>query len=402
MMRFRLSFLMALMVCWFLRARVAEAQQAPYNGYASERSGGRSSVRIESPPWFMRVNLEFTWHQPFEAIVRVEAQRSAFSSGSGDQIVFSVSGINASCSGPQTVGRLNSGSQMRLEFRCQQVVSGFPVDAVWDFNQPLFLTLRDVSDPVRPVRTWPIGYLRYHAWPLSWDTLDGGILVALMASQHAPGLESFIEEIRRDAERHLGRPLDDSVESRYAAAEAVARFTFAVGMAYLSGGGAYYGRWPVHGTTNFPAETLAYGGGQCDDFAVFGAHLLSALHVPFAIFSGGTHVASAAELVRWHATDPRPPVPDRLAAHLIEHECSGDRCFFLPLDLSVVSETKNTEEMLARGAEVWRQGLFTASAGGAVVISSSQADLVQPFGTLLGRNWLGSSSEVRIVPPRFR
>ena len=401
-------FLSVFVGCWIAAADASAQEREEDFHYASERSGGSSSVIIDSLPWQIRVDLERVWREnrSFEQVVHVAVRQSSGQTmePSNDDIILSVSGINADCSNPQILRDFDRTAQVHFTFRCHPMVWGPSYnDRVWDFNQPLSLSMRNMHHPTRPFRSWPIGYLRYTGWPLSWSADDWGTLAMLMATHHLPGLSSVVDGIRRDAERRLGHMINDSAESRYALAEAIVRFTISNGLEYANGGDAYHGRWPSLGTTNFPAETLAYGRGACDDFTVLAAYFLSSLHAPFAIFSAHTHVASAVELARWLPSERRPVFSEYLSRYAIEYECEGARCLYLPLDLSLVAREKDTISFFAEGARLWSAGLFTNLFGGvAVVLSSRRRGLVQPSETLLGRSWLGSSSEARVIPPRFR
>ena len=312
-------------------------------------------------------------------------------------LTLRVTGVETECQFIHRIERIAAQESMTVTTVCRRSHQTPTIHEAWDLNQPLTLYVNFYAGYTWITHQFAIGYLNYYGWATSWDAEDGGVLYTLMAKQASPGLAPFVRSIRVRAEQLYGHDLDSSPESRVAVTRAITEFFLTSGVHYVLGGDAYQGRWPAAGTTNFPAETLAFGWGACDDFAVLANFFLHELNVPFATLSSSGHVASMVEIARNRRSRPHTQVAQGLSHLFIHASCDNERCLYLPLDLSQIRTAMTTYALLRESHVMWKQAF--ASPEGFVLVPSWRRNMVVPAGTMLGQSWLGSDAHVHVTLP---
>lgn len=361
--------------------------------HATERSPETWSIGLDAQP--LHINVTFRWVHTNEDLR--ERQLSFMIRNTATVPVralsIQVTGLNARCQALAPESFLSPDATVQRETQCVLIRHGFRTERQWDLNTPLQLSVDLMLNTEHLTFTLPVGYLRYYGWATSNDVGEATLLMLAM-TRGGQGMHAQIEEIRRDARGLLGRAWDGSADARLATIEAITRFVRRARLLYRLGGDSYHGHWPSTQTTNFAAETITFGGGACDDFAVLGGHILRRLGIPFAVIATVMHVANLIEIARVRANDTRPILPAAVINNAIELPCQHDRCIYLPMDLSLVARHREGNDVVIASMQLWRETLRTPH--GFILVSSEDPERRVPVGTLLGQTWLGADSRVRV------
>lgn len=380
----------ATLVATLLAATESRAQRAVW---ASERSGGRSTIDTRIGALAIRASIEPSGHGRRVTLVF---------RNTSDTLVTHVDGrlevLGRTCASLELVRPISPFAVVVTESICDAPPAS--TDPNWDLNQPIELVLRLNGSGDASAERVPIGFVRYAGWPTSNDPATAGRLFQMMSAQREPALAPLIEDIRAQALALAGPVSNDSPAYRVAVARAIAHFIVRSGIRYQQFGDAYLGQWPSGGTTSYPAETLAYGWGACDDFAVLAGFLLHSLHVPSLTYSSPGHAANLVVLARWRANRPRPALDPDLRSLAVEGQCGADRCWLVPFDTSTVDATSSVGSLLATSRTWWLRARDARDAH--VVLASWSVGGAVPSAHLLGRPWLGAEPNVRIVMPDAR
>lgn len=370
---------------------VSRPAYAQGNWFARDRSAGRGAVEIVEESLRIRVT---TAPEPGDLAppLGVEVVVGNTSSERIDSVEVTVASPDGPC-GSARLAPIDRGLDRRVHLTCERRLRPQAIDPVWDLNAPLSLTLRIVHGSRVTESTHPAGYLRYAGWPteIRYGAALGQFLA--MARAPAPALDGEVATLRARIERRLGRPMDGSPAARAAAGAGLLEYLAERRFRYVRDNDEYYGPWAATGTTNFPAESLAYNEGACDDLSTLAAFFFTRLEVPFMLLGSDGHYGVAIEVSRGEAQSSQA-----LREGVVQGRCGEEPCALLPVDATHLSDTRDPALLLARSRETWASRLN--GRGRLQSLSSEEPAGLSPREVPEGRSWLGWSAQLRVLPPR--